>query len=324
MSVYYAIHVHLFVIFSMLFLASVEYSTMALYICSSKSSILFGLITMPSDMARQKNCVEHWLKKAQENGHEGIFISAIGKEIPGYRYLHPTEDQVALTAGTSLFLKSNKDRGMKRMIGMEYFLYQTNFEYYWSLTEDVSIDVDWIETLIDELNLKYNPINDNVFIGQSHGNFLQGGTGVIISRHAAEVLLPYMKGWVKNMGREDDVSLDQLRVILGLQVSETYAPYMFGEEPFAFQDANFWRHEFGTCVKTSIPTSPVYPLCDLVALHARMIDQYAALSNLVNAKKFISDLYFSYMKTNMHLCRWKSYHSCDHLRKNINNTKWIF
>ena len=189
------------------------------------------------------------------------------------------------------------------------------------MTEDVAIDVDWIETLVNELNLEYNPIYDNIFIGQSHGNFLQGGTGVIISRHAANVLLPYMEGWVKKMGREDDVSLDQLRIILKLKVSETYAPYMFGEEPYAFKNKDFWRQEFGPCTKTSIPRSPVYPLCDLVALHARSMDQYATLSNLVNAKKYISDLYFSYMKTNMNLCRGRPYHSCSELKKNVNSTK---
>lgn len=274
------------------------------YKLKSPPSIFLGIIST-KDSERQNIIMKNWLNKLQKP-HEYAFISTPSKTNK-YEYLEPDKELISLLNKNDDFIMQNQDRAAKRITGMRYFLQNTSHDYYWSITDDVVVDIDEFDRLIIYLMENYNSFHDKVFIGQNLGTFIQGGTGFIISRYAAEIVLSISKEWIKNMTKEDDVETDKFRQILEIEQKETFCPFFFGEDPLIFIIEEFWKRNFSICDNKNYPWSPNFKLIDLLALHTRTFDAFSALLNLKQAKKESNNLYFRYEKTHFELCRGSNY-----------------
>ena len=212
-----------------------------------------------------------------------------------------------INTSTNDWIKPHKDRGIKRITGMHYFLHNTTYDYYWSLTDDVALDLNNLDRLLYYLMKNYDSQRDDVFIGQSFGNFLQGGVGFIMSRHTAAMVLPHSAEWISGMEREDDVETDKFRVYAKIKTIDTYSPFVYGEEPNIFIEKRFWKKNFSECDNKPIPWSPNFRLTDLLALHARYVDVNEALQNLIHAKEEVNNLYFRYLRAHIEICKGPIY-----------------
>jgi len=79
----------------------------------------------------------------------------------------------------------------KMLTSMKYFLEKTDDDYYLRMTDDVYINFPEIPSLLEELKEKGDPRKIPVIIGHclriNGSTFLQGGTGYLFSRRAAEI-----------------------------------------------------------------------------------------------------------------------------------------
>ncbi|EAY18022.1 hypothetical protein TVAG_113660 [Trichomonas vaginalis G3] len=270
-------------------------------------SLFYGIVTTQSSAGRQRKMMKNWMKKIFYP-HDYAFITEIplGPNLT-YHYLPPYQKYLRHKSAHGKWLTPHQDRGSRRMTGMEYFYYNTTIDYYWSMTDDIPVDYESINRLLYYLKRNYDPNSDNVFIGHWMRRFLQGGTGFIMSRKAAGIVLQHGEEWIKNMQREDDVELERMREWLNLSPEQCGSPFCFGEEPTMFTDENLWKTNFDKCKKPQEPYSPLYKLADLIALHARSVDVEKAMNNLIKAKKMRNNLYFTQYGTSLLICEGKPY-----------------
>ncbi|EAY20410.1 hypothetical protein TVAG_110220 [Trichomonas vaginalis G3] len=205
--------------------------------------------------------------------------------------------------------EQNKDRAARRMTGLEYFLYNTTNDYYWSLTDDVPIDVDNMDKILRHLQNNYLPLNESVFIGHSlKGWFIQGGTGFLLSRYGAKMIIEHAVDWVRDIPYEDDKATLDFRIWMGLSKRDTYSSLMFGEEPRVFNQSEFWKQKLPRCHSFHRSRcSDNYKITDLHALHTRKMNASLAMERLKQAKRESTDLYFYYCYMDLYLCRGEKY-----------------
>ena len=266
-------------------------------------AIFFGFVSVPNSQ-RQVRTMNYWLHKLKYPNNY-MFITKQSKDRK-FNYLKP----IFGTCDTIRFNK-DEDRAIKRMAGMQYFFDHVEYDYYWSLTDDVFIDVDNLEMLQAYLLNKYNASKDKVFIGQNDGTFLQGGVGFVMSRAAAEIILPHGNDWTNNINTFDDIELDKFRVLLGLNQSETYSPFVFGEEPKILEQIDFQNNKYKKCDDKPLPWSRNYELPRLIALHTRNVNISLAMNNLIKAKNIVTNLYYRYKAVILDLCVGKEYNITD-------------
>ena len=271
----------------------------------NSTKIFFGFVSQEGS-PRQTRIMNWWLSALR--GHEYAFIvNKTSKQNRNYKSIDIDHKLFKIVNDSKKYYGADNDRALKRITGMKYFLYNTTCDYYWTLTDDIAIDLHGLNNVIKDLERQYDPNKDNVMMGQSHWKFIQGGTGILLSRKAAKIINERSLEWLLRVSRYDDVETDKWRVYLGLSIPETYSPYMFGEEPSIFINDTFYKNEYPKCEQTYYPYSPIYKLTNLIALHSRGPYANKAMNNLVNAKRFMHDMYFYYKRFKILLCKDSPY-----------------
>ena len=269
------------------------------------TKVFFGFVSQEGSK-RQERIMNWWVSALR--GHEYAFI--VNKTSKQNKYYNSIDidHNLYLSANESWnYYDDNRDRALKRITGLKYFLYNTTCDYYWSLTDDVALDLHGLKNVLIELEKMYNPNKDKVLMGQSHWKFIQGGTGFLISRKSAMIIDKRSVEWLRSVNIYDDVEADKWRKYLDLKVPQTYSPYVFGEEPVNFINESFYKYDYPECISRDYPFSPNYKLTNLIALHARGINANKVMINLINGKKFMHDLYFSYRRFRLYICKGSPY-----------------
>lgn len=98
----------------------------------------------------------------------------------------------ALIFPTKPELREDQNFAFAFLQSLHRFYRNTTYKWYIRTTEDCFIDVRKLQSLIDDLESKYDPLNEIVFIGQlcridEDFAFIHGGSGWIMSRKAAEI-----------------------------------------------------------------------------------------------------------------------------------------
>lgn len=196
-----------------------------------QSGIFFGIITVPESDRRQY-IMNMWGNKLLESTpHRLRFLSDPVLDYPELTIPFDTKWNV-------FNFSRDRDRVMKRLTAAQYFLEKTNLNWYWSLTDDVLIDIDLLDDMIDEINVKFDTFNDLVFQGHVLLNphpYLQGGVGYIFSRKSAkkflELGLAYLEYTVWNDDFYNHLFFDEFRMnntdianprLIGNMVSRKY------------------------------------------------------------------------------------------------------
>ena len=228
----YAVHF----IFAILWLSTPEIVFPKLYpdksyVNNTGRRVFFGLVTMPGDK-RQDWANAMWLSELNKyTPHEGVFICKEGKELPDTKYLHPSKEDYEVINRMERG-RSDRDRAMKRYIGAKYFYENTDYDWYWSATDDVYIDIQSLDNFLDYLTSRYDPRKDVVFKSHLiyHLNlyFPQGGSGYIFSRKAVEKFLEFGLDFVKQIITCDDCEFWRMRYLMNLTIKEMSTQYIFG------------------------------------------------------------------------------------------------
>ena len=111
--------------------------------------------------------------------HKAFFITR-GQEESGSDYLIQTDQY---DKEINLYLnEKQKDIQLKRYVAAKYFLEKTNYSWLWSSADDTIITVEKLDTIIQDLNYKYDTNSDLVLLGhcfsyEPWGDYPQGGIG---------------------------------------------------------------------------------------------------------------------------------------------------
>ena len=83
---------------------------------------------------------------------------------------------------------------------IKYILEKTNFDWFWRGTEDIFINWEKLDGYVRYLARTYNPRTDPIVLGHcipklpdQKSAWIQGGSGMLISRKAAELLEPWLE-----------------------------------------------------------------------------------------------------------------------------------
>ena len=156
--------------------------------------------------------------------------------------IKPTEwySQSLLDDNIPDFVVQFRDVISKRLYSMEKMLSNNAFEWLLSVTDDVKINIKNLPRMIKILNFKYKPRDDVIVKGNGIDllslPFLQGGSGFIISRKAAEEILK-MKHWILyDSFLVDDMRFSEVWKRLGLRMRNISSGFFLGHQFDDFND----------------------------------------------------------------------------------------
>ena len=278
------------------------------------NGMFFGVVTMPSDK-RQNFSYNLWMKdlKKYSPNSESVFVCAEGKEIEGVKYLHPTKEQMDIV---HLPKPSPRDRdiSMKRLIAAKYFIENTTLKWFWSTSEDCAIDLSKLESLLEELDFLYDTENDLVFQGHciktDQYYYLQGGSGYIFSRKAAEQFVKIGEIFISNIELWDDYAFHSLYEFYQLQGDQIatshlvghpfYIPYIEGETMMNIEYCPKVI-PYTYCYKRNL-----YPIQDLIGYHRSDIEVgEPSFKTMIEYGQKYKNLYFYYNGNYLSLCKKK-------------------
>ena len=219
----------------------------------------------------------------------------------------------------------DRNRALKRITALKYFLEQTNHEWFLSATDDIVIDVNSFEVMIKELDGMYNPHSDNVFQGHCLYNamrhYLQGGSGYLFSRSAAKVFYEnYAYKWLYEIQAWDDVYSSRITDFLRIPIKNTASPYMFGVKFPASLEME--KPNLLSRITQKCPYHPVednecklglVPLTKLTILHTSPTRNTSIIfNNILKIRSQANDLYFYNHDVSMRICRGEPYINDDY------------
>lgn len=236
--------------------------------------IFFGLVSTPN-YQRQNATYHFWLKQLYIKGiDDAAFITQPSdQEIPSAKYLYPTFEENKMHNKANY---ADTDRGMKRYIGAKYFLNKSNFDWYWSMTDDVLVDLNALDTMMNDINDHYNTEKDIVIKGhlikRGRMTFPQGGPGFLMSKAAANLFVKNGVNWVKNLKFPDDGYFEEIIHMLNISFSSIITSYMYGEGSIDQYTKSTSCFNFPSCSSfkyNELFSSKLTPLKKLVAIHFR-------------------------------------------------------
>lgn len=124
---------------------------------------------------------------------------------------------------------------LKFLFSMRYFLYETKSQWFWRGTDDTIVDKDNLRIMVAQLNTKYDR-NDTVFLGNcidiptDNGcmPFIQGGSGILMSRRAVEVMIPLIEKRLHVVHEPDDLILADAMNEANCDWQEATSEYFMG------------------------------------------------------------------------------------------------
>lgn len=266
----------------------------SLYI-SKKATIFFGIITHKGAAVRQKTVYDVWLKRLKPLGYDFVFCS--DEKLDDYPSIKANREFYiegdVFYEGKKRNWRANLNREMKRLSVAEYFIKHTNDDFVFITCDDVFLDTDKLNDWAFKLNMLYGTnstivLGDCIYQKRKDYLFLQGGSGYLLSRKAAEKFLEFGKYWVSTSETADDVEFSRFIDHIGLPFRKTASPYMFGHP---ISDFNISR------LKKCPPNSAwnkecdvgLFPLSEVLIIHNSNIEE--GYKSIMALKKYqeISD-----------------------------------
>jgi len=243
--------------------------------------VLFALMTHRSSIQRAITFHETYASIIK-NSHlyEGpIYLSAPPEMLPNQDVL-PLNKETINTFFTYPLVRTkigNIDLTIKFISLLKYFLQNTSAAYVLRATDDVYINFDEFPQFLNEVLTKGDPYTTPIIIGHCMHvrgrTLLQGGSGFLISRKAAELIMLESDQLVASIDMfEDWVIYSTIQRIIK-NTSETYSPRFIGHG-FSKRDWQLLEsqqyEEFPLCPKkfwTVSCQSMLYPLSKVVFFH---------------------------------------------------------
>lgn len=247
---------------------------------SHTGRIFFGFVTTPSSRRRYFPWNNYVKNIIAEGYHQAAFICEYSKDYPQYNF-PPNRTFYSIKTNLTINHRDDVDRMARRLTGAQYLLSHPEIDWYWSLTDDVSIDINRINQIISEISKYKNPRKESIILGSCidkyyspiNKTYLQGGVGYIMSRYAALQFIDYANKWYTSNIDGDDASFRLFIDYLNLSMTDVSIPYFHGADlNCAIQPNHF--DNLKKCPKSYKPidgcgygTNNFYPIKDFAALH---------------------------------------------------------
>lgn len=265
------------------------------------SRIFFGVITEPKSK-RRPFVYNNWMHSILKSNFNSVkFISPLQNDYPNL-YIEPIKELYNHTVGVNKDVFRDRDRAIKRITGAKFFLDNTNLEYYWTLTDDTSIDMLAATKMIRELDQKNNPFYDNVLQGHCitslQYTYLQGGAGYLMSRPVAKLLVDHADEWLEQIKADDDFYSNSIREWAGLTYQQTASHYFLGHIIKENFEHAFKQKVYPKCNKTRdffCGYSSSYPISDIAIIHISDLNFHHTFLRKVNALKNMNNCSVRYV-----------------------------
>ncbi|EAX90908.1 hypothetical protein TVAG_228090 [Trichomonas vaginalis G3] len=192
----------------------------------SNNGIFFGLVTgdIMSSVHRRRFQYTNWLQylKYFEFGYSYIIEGH-----PNIPYNHST-----IVPKFIIKYDKNSERAAKKLSAAYYFYYNTSYKWLWISNDDVSVSITRLRKLVNQLNILYDTNKETVVLGGCVGHmkpFIQGGSGMILSRKAAYKFTEFGVKWIKEkVVWADDVEFNEFIWDIGESPASCNIPHMVG------------------------------------------------------------------------------------------------
>jgi len=174
---------------------------------------------------------------------------------------------------------SNTDRAAKRAYAAEYMIEKTDAKWLLVLTDDVWANVKRLVWFMEHIHEeKGDPYNNVLLEGHcidrnAEYNFIQGGSGFIMSRKAAEKFMTFGPKWVSETSLPDDVHFSSAVQRLGLSIKQCTSGHFIGHGLIHYQADAITSRKWDTLpncpgsVNNVYCASGIYKLQDLMVFH---------------------------------------------------------
>ena len=202
-----------------------------------QNTMLFIAITVQSS-DRAKKMFELWGNNYQNSlkkDEQAVYlISSNGNPAPEYPCIGLPPDYQKMR---DRLINENEgdhyDRTIKRVYSLEYFVKNTTFDWVALITDDVYVNLNNLKEFFDDLKTYGDPRTVPMVFGHCidvRWVYLQGGSGYIVSRRAAELFVRFGKEHINARFEYDDIYFSRLLFKVGLNIYETSSDRIIGHD----------------------------------------------------------------------------------------------
>jgi hypothetical protein len=254
--------------------ALMTYSVPSHEMLDPNSKLLIGIVTVPHS-TRFIDLMQTWGFQFERDPFASglVFLSTDPKKFPNetnieYHSIYPDYLQ---TVPIQDRIYNDRDKfylnmpmqyniGTKQLEFLKYFLENTSANWFVRITDDVYVNRYRLPEFLRELNEKYNPTTD-FYIGGCCLDYvkeplLQGGSGFVVSRYAAQLFLAQDLEWLRTMAYYDDWHFSRAIPMIGLSLHEASSGRFIGHPQRKWERLRYFLGSLRSC-----PELKALPFC---------------------------------------------------------------
>jgi hypothetical protein len=196
-------------------------------------------------------------------------------------FLYPPDEfrEVMLLNRKIRRFRRDLDLGSKFFFALLFFLQNTSAHWVYRATDDTIVNFANLGPFMRWLGRRTDPLRNTAVVGHcidvKRFSYLQGGSGILLSRAAARRLVWHREWFMATLAQPEDVYFAKLLARTGISLANTTCPYFIGHDIYVHHRNMFWNrtlHLLPRCPdRKSIWVrrcrSFVAPLADLVFWH---------------------------------------------------------
>jgi hypothetical protein len=145
-------------------------------------------------------------------------------------------------------LRKDLDLSSKFFFGLRFFLENSSALWLYRATDDTIVNFGNLLPFMRYLNRQWDPLQQAVVIGScidtKRFSYLQGGSGLMLSRFAAAKLVDQRDSFLANLSKPEDVSLTRLLAALNVSLREATSEFFIGHDIFPAHRRIVWQKAF--------------------------------------------------------------------------------
>jgi hypothetical protein len=201
----------------------------------------------------------------------------------------PDEFRDLILANPNPRYRPLSDLASKFIFALRFFLLHTHHRWFWRGTDDAIINFAKLPNFVEFLDRTYNPLTETVILGNCIGkdreSFLQGGSGWVLSRRAAERVEALRWAWVPRIDHADDVRFTRVLDRLNVSLANATSPFFLGHDLY-FNGETIAGDCPGLATIKNPPCAPfLVPLQDVVFFHEQLGSSLDVSMTRANAER---------------------------------------
>lgn len=188
-------------------------------VVESRSNIMLAYLSTRNSKRMAKNL--QYIRENIGSLNESVMVHLVnytetnssGNIVPPDSYRLDVAQATKTLRGSRRRLYSSYDLTAKFYFALKYFLEETDIDWFWRGTDDCIINFKTLDGFVQWLYQEHNPREEFVVYGQCiwklrrerWNSYIQGGSGWVMSRKAAQEIVGYYRWTMQNMKWAEDV-----------------------------------------------------------------------------------------------------------------------